>query len=128
MFLAPSYAVAIKRGRDLIAKFKDRYPAAMECLEKDLEECVTHLRFPDAHHRRLRTTNRLEGLNGKGRRRTKVIPRSPKERSRLTLLYARPHGHLETVARDSDDRRDASSARPTARRGDAGAEGSGGVV
>jgi transposase-like protein len=41
VFLAPSYAMALKRGRDLIAKFKDRYPAAMECLERNLEECVT---------------------------------------------------------------------------------------
>lgn len=88
VFLAPSYAVAIKRGRDLMAKFKDRYPAAMECLEKDLEECVIYLRFPEAHHRRIRTTNRLERLNGEGRRRTKVIPRFPTERSCLTLLYA----------------------------------------
>jgi len=88
VFLAPTYAAAMKRGRDLIRKFKDRYPAAMECLEKDLEECVTCLRFPEAHHRRIRTTNRLERLNGEGRRRTKVIPRFPTERSCLTLLYA----------------------------------------
>jgi putative transposase len=88
VFLAPTYAAAMKRGRDLITKFKDRYPAAMECLEKDLEECVTCLRFPEAHHRRIRTTNRLERLNGEGRRRTKVIPRFPTERSCLTLLYA----------------------------------------
>ena len=46
VFLAPTYAAALKRGRDLIAKFKDRYPAALECLERDLEECVTYLRFP----------------------------------------------------------------------------------
>jgi putative transposase len=88
VFLAPSYAAALKRGRDLIARFKDRYSAAMECLERDLEECVTYLRFPDAHHKRIRTTNRLERLNGEGRRRTKVIPRFPTERSCLTLLYA----------------------------------------
>lgn len=88
VFQAPSYAAALKRGRDLIAKFKDRYPAAMECLERDLEECVTYLRFPEIHHRRIRTTNRLERLNGESRRRTKVIPRFPTERSCLTLLYA----------------------------------------
>lgn len=88
VFRAPTYTAAIKRGRDLIAKFKDRYPAAMECVERDLEECVTYLRFPEAHHRRIRTTNRLERLNGEGRRRTKVIPRFPTERSCLTLLYA----------------------------------------
>jgi putative transposase len=88
VFLAPTYTAAVKRGRDLVVKFKDRYPAAMECLERDLEECVTYLRFPEAHHRRIRTTNRLERLNGEGRRRTKVIPRFPTERSCLTLLYA----------------------------------------
>ena len=88
VLLAPTYAAALKRGRDLIAKFKDRYPAAMECLERDLEECVTYLRFPEAHHLRIRTTNRLERLNGEARRRTKVIPRFPTERSCLSLLYA----------------------------------------
>jgi transposase-like protein len=86
--VAPTYTAAVKRGRDLIAKFKDRYPTAMECLERDLEECVTHLRFPEAHHQRIRTTNRLERLNGESRRRTKVIPRFPTERSCLSLLYA----------------------------------------
>jgi transposase-like protein len=35
VFLAPTYAAAAKRGRDLIARFKDRYSAAMECLERD---------------------------------------------------------------------------------------------
>jgi putative transposase len=88
VFLAPTYAKARQRGRDLIAKFKDRYPAAMECLERDLEECLTYLRFPEEHQRRLRTTNRIERLNGETRRRTKVIPRFPTERSCLSLLYA----------------------------------------
>jgi transposase-like protein len=88
VFLASSYERALTRGRALIARFRDRDTAAMECLEADLEECVTYLRFPEAHHRRIRTTNRLERLNGEARRRTKVIPRFPTERSCLTLLYA----------------------------------------
>ena len=49
VFLALTYAAALKRERDLIAKFTDRYPAAIEGLERDLEECVTYLRFPEAH-------------------------------------------------------------------------------
>lgn len=88
VFLASSHALALKRGRALIAQFRDRYPAAMQCLERDLEECVTYLRFPSVHHVRIRTTNRLERLNGEGRRRTKVIPRFPTERSCLALLFA----------------------------------------
>jgi putative transposase len=88
VFRAPSHAQALKRGRALIAQFRDRYPAAMECLERDLEECVTYLRFPIVHHHRIRTTNRLERLNGEARRRTKVIPQFPTERSCLSLLFA----------------------------------------
>ncbi len=45
-------------------------------------------RIPSVHHVRIRTTNRLERLNGEGRRRTKVIPRFPTERSCLSLLFA----------------------------------------
>lgn len=63
VFLAPTYAAAVKRGRDLIAKFKDRYPAAMECLEGDLEEC--HLfalsraaPSTDPHHESSRASER----------------------------------------------------------------------
>ncbi len=32
------YSLALKRGRALIGRFRDRYSAAMECLERDLEE------------------------------------------------------------------------------------------
>ncbi len=78
----------LRAGPEEIARFRDRYPSAMECLERDLEECVTCLRFQAAHHRRIRTTNRIERLTGKGRRRTKVIPRFPTERPCLTLLSA----------------------------------------
>jgi transposase-like protein len=60
----------------------------MECLERDLEECIAYLRFPAAPHRRIRTTNRLERLNGDGRRRPKVIPRFPTDHSCLPLLFA----------------------------------------
>ena len=60
----------------------------MECLEKDLEECLTYLLFPVEHRRRIRTTNLLERTFGESRRRTKVIPRFPGERACLTLIFA----------------------------------------
>jgi transposase-like protein len=88
VFLAPTYEKALTLGRSLVTRFRDRYPSAMECLEKDLEETVTYLRFPTEHHKRIRTTNRLERLQGEGRRRSKVIPRFPSEASCLTLMHA----------------------------------------
>jgi transposase-like protein len=60
----------------------------MECLEKDLEECLTYLRFPAEHRKRIRTTNLLERTFGESRRRTKAIPRFPGERSCLALIFA----------------------------------------
>ncbi len=88
VFLAPDHATGLRRGRALIARFRSRYPSAMECLEKDLDECLTYLLFPKEHQRRLRTTNLLERTFEESRRRTKVIPRFPGERSCLTLMYA----------------------------------------
>jgi transposase-like protein len=88
VFLAPDYRTGLRRGQALVARFRDRYPSAIECLEKDLAECLTCLRFPGEHRKRIRTTNLLERTFAESRRRTKVIPRFPKERSCLTLVYA----------------------------------------
>jgi transposase-like protein len=60
----------------------------MECLEDDLEECLTYLKFPQAHWKAIRTSNLLERTLEEGRRRIKVTPRFPTESSALRLLYA----------------------------------------
>ena len=102
VFLALTYAAALKRERDLIAKFTDRYPTAIEGLERDLEECVTYLRFPEAHYQRIQTTNRLEQLNGEGRRHTKNRPRRgahqhPTRPIRPPRRDPRPRSALERI-------------------------------
>ena len=88
VFLAPDHRTALRRGRALLARFRTRSPSAMECLEKDLEECLTYLLFPVEHRKRIRTTNLLERTFAESRRRTKVIPRFPGERACLTLIFA----------------------------------------
>ncbi len=88
VFLAPSYEKGLARGKALIARFRNRYPSAMEALEKDLEATLTYLKFPKEHHKSIRTTNLMERTFGEGRRRTKVIPRFPKETSCLKLVFA----------------------------------------
>ncbi|MGH7412077.1 MAG: transposase [Candidatus Methylomirabilis sp.] len=60
----------------------------MECLKKDLADFVTYLLFPQAHWKRIRTTNLLERTFGERSRRTKVIPRFPGEQACLRLVYA----------------------------------------
>ncbi|HQH54344.1 MAG TPA: transposase [Candidatus Hydrogenedentes bacterium] len=88
VFLAPDPATGLRRGRALLARFRRRYPAAMACLEQDLDACLTSLLCRREHQQRLRTTNLLERTFAESRRRTKVIPRFPGARRRLSLVYA----------------------------------------
>jgi transposase-like protein len=46
------------------------------------------LKFPEAHHLRIRTTNGLERIIEELRRRTKVMGRLPSESAALKLVYA----------------------------------------
>ena len=63
IFTADSYESALRRGKELIARYQDAFPEAMACLEKDLEECLTCLRFPAEHRPRIRTTDEsVKGL------------------------------------------------------------------
>lgn len=88
VFTAKGYEEGLKKGQALIKRFRDIYPSAMECLEKDLEECLTCLKFPVQHHRYIRTTNLLERTFGESKRRTKVVGRFPTEKSCLKLMFA----------------------------------------
>ena len=60
----------------------------MAVIETDLPALVTHLQFPSAHRKRIRTTNLLERTFVEVRRRTKVIGRFPGETSALSLTWA----------------------------------------
>ena len=88
VFQADNYEQGLTRGRRLIADYQDRYPNAMACLEKSLEECLTCLKLPPSHRRRVRTTNTLERLIEEARRRTKVIGPMANEQSGLSLIHA----------------------------------------
>lgn len=87
-FTATTFTKGLEIGKALIAQHKEAFPEAMKGPERDLEECLTVLKFPFAHRVKIRTTNLLERLFGEGKRRTKVIPRFTSESSGLTLLFA----------------------------------------
>ena len=87
-FYAKDYETGLKKGRALIEQYEDRYPQAMECLGKSLEECLTCLKLPESQRRRVRTTNTLERLIEEARRRTKVQGSLGGEQAGLALIYA----------------------------------------
>lgn len=88
VFYAKDYETGLKKGRSLIEQYADRYPQAMECLGKSLEECLSCLKLPESHRRRVRTTNSLERLIEEARRRTKVQGVLGGEKAGLALIYA----------------------------------------
>jgi transposase-like protein len=87
-FHADTYDEGLQIGRAVIARYKNRFPAAMKCLAEELEACLQVLKLPKAHHRRLRTSNRLERTFGEKKRRTKVIPHFFTEKAAIKLVYA----------------------------------------
>lgn len=87
-FTAARYEEGLAQARSIIEQYREPFPSAMKCLEKDLEECLVALKFPFAHRIQIRTTNLLERLFGEGKRRTKIIPRFTSEASGLSLVFA----------------------------------------
>lgn len=87
-FHADSYEEGLKKGKEVIARYRQRFPSAMKCMEETLEACLQALRLPVAHHRRLRTSNLLERTFGEHKRRTKVIPHFFTEEAAMKLSFA----------------------------------------
>ena len=81
-------AEATRRAEAFAAKWRSRYPSAVECLTGDLTSLTVHLRFPAEHWRRIRHSNFIERTFGETRRRVKVIGRLPGEASCLRLVWA----------------------------------------
>jgi transposase-like protein len=85
---APNRATADLLVADFIARFGRELPAATACLQDDLEACLSFLRCPPLHFKRIRTTNLIERAFEEQRRRTKTIPRFWDEKSGLKLVFA----------------------------------------
>jgi transposase-like protein len=70
MYQAETKEAALKAYRLFIASFKDKYPKAVECLEKDEQALFTFYEFPAAHWIHIRTTNPIESTFATVRLRT----------------------------------------------------------
>ena len=92
-------ATSLEQAKLAVNEFKRRYrniyPSAIECLERDLAQCLTFYMFPQSHWRRIRTSNRLERMNLEIRRRLKAIGRHPSEDGCLALIYRVCSRHAE---------------------------------
>src|SRR5690348_17518840 len=72
-----------------IEKYQKVYPTAIECLQRDLEACLTFYSFPKEHWKTIRTNNVLERLFGEVKRRShKMAVAFRNEESCVLLFYA----------------------------------------
>lgn len=88
IFHATNLEAAKRAAASFFKKFGDEFPTACEVLARDLDDCLTFYRFPEAHWRRIRTSNVIERAFREVRRRTKVVGRFPNEKAAMTLVWA----------------------------------------
>lgn len=68
-------------------QWKDRHPQAVLCVERDLEQLLAFLAVPEAHRRKVRTTNPIERTFREVRRRTRSIGTFVNDASIERIIY-----------------------------------------
>lgn len=70
-----------------IEKYQRIYPTAIECLQRDLEACLTFYAFPKAHWRTIRTNNLMERLFEEVKRRSHAMAAAFRNEGSCVLLF-----------------------------------------
>src|SRR6056297_286506 len=96
VFAAPDLKKAEKRLADAVEQYRDTAPDLAAWMEQNLPEGLSVFALPKTHRRYLRTSNWLENLNGKIKKRTSVVGLFPSSESILRLVSA--------VLRETDER------------------------
>ena len=85
---AASYEQGKQCAHELVAKYKNLYPALISAFTDDQDALLNHLKLPINHRKSVRTSNLAERGFEEARRRTKIIPRFLTEKSGLKLVYS----------------------------------------
>lgn len=88
VFNAPDRHEAERRLDLAVAKYATSAPKLAEWIQANVPEGLAVFALPQAHQRKLRTTNQLERLNKEIKRRTRVATLFPNEASLLRLASA----------------------------------------
>lgn len=89
IFYQSSREKADQEAAAFIAKYEKTYPSAVECLKRDLENCLTFYSFPEKHWKYIRTSNIIERLFNEVKKRShKMATAFRNEGSCLLLFFA----------------------------------------
>ena len=88
VFRGEDAAECLRRGEEAAAKWEPISPAVARMLRESLGDCLTVLSFPADHRMRLRSTNMLETLMKRLKKRTRVVGVFPNRASCERLIGA----------------------------------------
>lgn len=89
IFYCTSREKAEQEAAAFIAKYEKVYPTAVECLKRDLDDCLTFYGFPEKHWKYIRTNNIIERLFGEVKKRShKMAAAFRNEDSCMLMFYA----------------------------------------
>ncbi len=91
----------LARGEEMAAKWEPSSPAVAAMLREGLEDCLTIESFPEHHRRRLASTNLLENMMKRLKKRTRVVGVFPNRASCDRLIGAQLlELHEQWIAQD----------------------------
>lgn len=100
IFYQASLEQAQQTAAAFLLKYQPTYPTACDCLQRDLNDCLTFYQFPQNHWRVIRTSNAIERLFQEVKKRShKMAAAFRNENSCLLLFYAVVRSlHLRNIA------------------------------
>ena len=87
VYQAATRRAAVRAYTAWARRWHDRYPAAVECVDRDLEELLAVFDVPAEHRRMVRTTNGIERCFREVRRRTRSIGTFVNDASIERIVY-----------------------------------------
>jgi len=92
----------LRRGEEMATKWQARYPAVASMLREGMEDCLSVLALPENHRRQMASTNLLENLMKRLKKRTAVVGVFPNRASCERLIGSQlmeVHEQWETETR-----------------------------
>ena len=103
VFAPEQKSECILRAEEMAVKWEKTSPAVAAMLRESVEDCLTVLSFPSHHQKRLKSTNLLENMMKRLKKRTKVVGVFPNRASCHRLVGSQLlelHEEWETQSRD----------------------------